>query len=87
MKRMMLGAMYQHCIVLFALLILYYAIIANVGIVIVKLELLKLIEVAYDILVVWIWTSFSEKVLVKNKIKYLKEENEYEEYVHASEFV
>lgn len=84
MKRKMLGAMWQSCIVLFGLFMLYYITIANIGITIVKLEPLRLLTVVFPILVIWIWTSFAKNFLVKNKREYLKKNNVYDLYTQIS---
>src|SRR5699024_962995 len=87
MKRKMLGAMWQSCIVLFRLLILYYTIIANVGITIVRFEPLRLLTIVFPILVIWVWTSFAKNFLVKNKREYLKRKNLYDLYTQISKNV
>jgi len=83
-KRVLFGAMWQYCIVLLGLLVLYYIAIANIGITIVKLEPLGLIAAAFPILIIWIWTSFSKKFIVKNKREYLKKKELYELYTQVS---
>lgn len=84
MIRKMLGAMWQSCIVLFGLFMLYYITIANIGITMVKFEPLRLLTVVFPILVIWIWTSFAKKFLVKNKREYLKKKNVYDLYTQIS---
>lgn len=83
-KRVLLGAMWQYCIVLLGLLVLYYIVIANIGITIVKLKPLGLLAAAFPILIIWIWTSFSKKFIVKNKREYLKKKELYELYTQVS---
>ncbi len=87
MKRLMLGAMGQLCIVLFGLLIMYYSVIGYVIIAIIELEPLALIGVGFIIFTIWIWTLFAKKLLIPNKIKYLKKEKVYEEYQEAAEHI
>lgn len=86
-KRVMLGSMWQCCIVLFGLLVLYYLVIANIGITIATLEPLRILSAIIPVLVIWAWGSFAKKVLVKNKNKFFQQENIYEDYVQASEHI
>jgi|SRR5699024_5460056 len=84
-KKLMLGAMGQSCIVLFGLLVLYYILLAHIGVMIVNVEPLRLTMIAVVVLVIWGWTSISKKFLIKNKTAYLKKEHVYEDYRKASE--
>lgn len=87
LKAMILGAMGQTCIALFGLTILYAYTIYAVVVIIYTLDLVSLIASLIFPLMIWLWTSMCKKILIKNKIAYLKEKNLYEQYKEATKSV
>lgn len=84
LKAMILGAMGQTCIALFGLTILYAYTIYAVVVFIYTLDLVSLIASLIFPLMIWFWTSMCKKILIKNKIAYLKEKYLYEQYKEAT---
>ena len=84
LKAMILGAMGQTCIALFGLTILYAYTIYAVVVIIYTFDLVSLIASLILPLMIWFWTSMCKKILIKNKIAYLKENNLYEQYKEAT---
>src|SRR5699024_6823801 len=84
LKAMILGAMGQTCIALFGLTILYAYTIYAVVVIIYTLDLVSLIASLIFPLMIWFWTSMCKKILIKNKIAYLKEKYLYEQYKEAT---
>lgn len=87
LKAMILGAMGQTCIALFGLTILYAYTIYAVVVIIYTLDLVSLIASLIFPLMIWFWTSMCKKILIKNKIAYLKEKYLYEQYKEATKSV
>lgn len=87
LKAMILGAMGQTCIALFGLTILYAYTIYAVVVIIYTFDLVSLIASLILPLMIWFWTSMCKKILIKNKIAYLKENNLYEQYKEATKSV
>ena len=84
LKAMILGAMGQTCIALFGLTVMYSYTVYAIGVIIYTLDPLTFI-VAFSLpLMIWFWTSICKKILIKNKIAYLKENNLYEQYKEAT---
>src|SRR5699024_1967570 len=87
LKAMILGAMGQTCIALIGLTILYVYMYYAVVVIIYTLDLVSLIASLILPLMIWFWTSMCKKILIKNKIAYLKEINLYEQYKKATKSV
>ena len=85
----MLGAMGQLCTALFGLVMLYYYAIYVIGGVIYIIAksssipstlIITIIMIPIMFLIIWAWTSFCKKILIKNKRAYLEKEGLYEQY-------
>ena len=87
LKAMILGAMGQTCIALFGLTVMYAYTVYAVGVIIYTLDLVGLIASLILPLMIWFWTSMCKKILIKNKIAYLKENNLYEQYKEATKSI
>src|SRR5690625_2267644 len=84
LKAMILGAMGQTCIALFGLTVMYSYTVYAIGVIIYTLDPLTFIVALSLPLMIWFWTSMCKKILIKNKIAYLKENNLYEQYKEAT---
>jgi len=85
MKATMIGAIGQSCIVLFGLLIMYCYMMYMIAAFIITLNLVVLIAIVIFPFIIWAWQAFARKVLIQNKIKFLKKEKVYELYKKVSE--
>lgn len=95
-KAAMLGAMGQLCIALFGLVMLYYYVIYAIGGVIYIIAnsspipstlIITIIMIPIMFLIIWAWTSFCKKILIKNKRAYLKKEGLYEQYKESTKHI